>query len=165
MYDQPMVPADFVVPERLDCGTYHLRMLSIEDVEKDYEAVMASRERLTGLLDPDSTWPEGLTLKDDMIDLAWHQREFTLRHSFAYTVMSADESKCVGCVYFFPCNAEGYDAAAYYWVRAGENAAARDAALGAQISDWLNAAWPFKSVAFPGRQLSWPQWRALPRRS
>ena len=83
MYDQPMVPADFVVPERLDCGAYHLRMLSIEDVEKDYEAVMASRERLTGLLDPDSTWPEGLTLKDDMIDLAWHQREFTLRHSFA----------------------------------------------------------------------------------
>jgi hypothetical protein len=156
-----MVPVDFTVPEKLDCGSYHLRMLSIDDVAKDFEAVVASRDRLIGLLDPGSSWPDGLTLNEDLIDLAWHQREFTLRHSFAYTVMSADETRCLGCTYIFPSNAAGYDAVVYYWVRTGVDAQTRDDALGVQVRQWLAVSWPFKSIAFPGRDISWPDWNLL----
>lgn len=157
MYNQPLVPPGFHVPERLTGNGYYLRMLSIDDVEKDFEAVMESAGRLKGLLDPESSWPEGLTKKEDMIDLAWHQREFTLRHSFAYTVMSADESKCLGCMYIFPSKNAAFDAAVFYWAREASNANAIDQELGILIRTWLAEVWPFKAVAFPGRDTPWDQ--------
>jgi hypothetical protein len=136
-------------------------MLCIDDVEKDFEAVMASAGRIRGLLDPDSTWPDGLTQKEDLIDLAWHQREFTLRHSFAYTVMSTDETRCLGCIYIFPSNTPEHDAIAFYWVREGHETAMRDAELGVQLKQWLSVSWPFRAVAFPGRDIPWDEWKAL----
>ena len=161
MYNRELVPAAFKVPSGLDCGSYRLRMLSMDDVDKDYEAVMASRDRIRGLLDPGSAWPDGLTKREDMVDLAWHEREFTIRHSFAYTAMTSDESQCLGCVYIFPSKMPGYDAAAFYWVRAGDNAEQRDAKLGARFRAWLASEWPFKSVAFPGRDIPWTEWKTL----
>ena len=38
---------------------------------------MSSVKHLQGLMD-DSKWPENLTIEDNLIDLGWHQREFTL---------------------------------------------------------------------------------------
>lgn len=161
MYNRTLVPPEFIVPDGLACGTYHLRMLTIRYVDKDFEAVMASRERIAGLLDPESSWPQGLTREEDLIDLAWHQREFTLRHSFAYTVMAPDESQCLGCAYIFPSNAPAFDAAAFYWVRAGTGADARDADLGDRFRGWLRTEWPFHAVAFPGRSIPWAEWKRL----
>lgn len=158
MYNRPMVPEAFSVPQRLDCGGYHLRMLSISDVDKDFEAVTASAEKLRGLLHPASTWPEGLTREEDLIDLAWHQREFTLRHSFAYTVMSDDETRCLGCIYIFPSNVTAFDAGVFYWTRTGVEAVVSDQSLGHLVKTWLNECWPFKSVAFPGREHAWSLW-------
>ena len=159
MYNRPLVPPGFIVPECLACDGFHLRMLSIDDVDKDYEAVTASRERLKGLLDPDSDWPDGLTKIEDLVDLGWHQREFTVRHSFAYTVMAADESSCLGCCYIFPSSNAAYDAAVFYWVRSGPNTEARDVELGNALRRWLREVWPFKRLAFPGRDVTWADWR------
>src|SRR4051812_23172532 len=103
----PLVPDGFAVPERLEGDGFHLRPLTIHDLVKDYDAVMTSADRLVGSMNPSSTWPVGLTLEDDLIDLAWHHREFTVRSSFAYTVMAPDESSCLGCVYLYPTAAEG----------------------------------------------------------
>ena len=164
MYGRTLVSHDFAVPQRLDGPGYHLRMLSVDDLEKDFEAVVESAERLRGLLDPDSPWPDGLTKGEDLIDLAWHQREFTIRHSFAYTVMAADESRCLGCLYIFPSDRRGFEAAVYYWVRSGPNGDARDADLGRLVRSWLAARWPFAAVAYPGRDIPWHAWRALPIR-
>lgn len=152
MYNRPLVPIDFVVPDRLQGNEYYLRMLSVDDLDRDLEAVVESADRLKGLFDPDSPWPEGLTKKEDLIDLAWHQREFTIRHSFAYTVVSNDDARCLGCMYIFPSANPNFDAAVYYWVRSGADADSRDAELGGMIRDWLRAAWPFKRVAYPGRE-------------
>jgi len=149
------------VPERLDGTGYYLRMLSVEDLEKDFEAVVASTARLRGLFGPDSAWPDGLTKDEDRIDLAWHQREFTIRHSFAYTVMAADEGQCWGCVYIFPSERRGFDAKVFYWVRSGPEAAARDEELGRLLRDWIATRWPFGPVAYPGRDHVWEAWQAL----
>jgi hypothetical protein len=160
VYRRPLVPDGFVVPERLDGDGFHARPLTIHDLVKDYDAVMTSAARLVGGMDPADTWPAGLTLEEDLIDLAWHQREFTLRHSFAYTVMSPDESSSLGCLYLYPTGVEGFDAVAFYWVRTSEVAGGLDERLGASLRTWLAESWPFARVAFPGRDIDWADWPA-----
>lgn len=164
MYGRALVSQDFEVPDRLEGPGYHLRMLSVGDLEKDFAAVVESADRLRGLFGPDSAWPDGVTMDEDLIDLAWHQREFSIRHSFAYTVMTADESRCLGCMYIFPSDRRGYEATVFYWVRSGPDAEARDADLGRRVRDWLATRWPFATVAYPGRDVPWDAWRALPLR-
>ena len=95
------VPTEFAVPSELSTANFTLRMLSIDDVEKDYEAVTSSAERLSRVW-PDSGWPAGLTLRQNLIDLGWHEKEFQNRSSFAYTMVAPDESQVLGCVYFYP---------------------------------------------------------------
>lgn len=66
---------------------------------------------------PASGWPVGLTLEQNLIDLGWHQKEFQTRRSFAYTVVSLDESMVLGCVYLNPSSKRDYDAVAFLWAR------------------------------------------------
>ncbi|MEL6853991.1 MAG: GNAT family N-acetyltransferase [Cyanobacteria bacterium J06607_13] len=158
---KPLVPADFPVPAELETDKFRLRMLSINDVVKDYDAVMTSREHLQGVFGPQSNWPSAdLSLEQDLIDLGWHQKEFQRRTSFAYTVMSLDEFTCLGCVYFYPSSAAGYDAQAILWVRQSELANGLDEALMRTVKDWLVAKWPFERVAFPGREVAWESYEA-----
>ena len=85
-------------------------MLTVDDVVKDYDAVMTSVDHLRGVFGPQSDWPaEDLTLEQDLIDLGWHQKEFQIRRSFAYTVMNLSETTCLGCVYINPARNRGYD--------------------------------------------------------
>ena len=73
----PFVPPDFKVPETLETKEFRLRMLTVNDVVKDYDAVMTSVEHLKTIW-PGSDWPEGLTLEQDLIDGAagrgWAER-------------------------------------------------------------------------------------------
>ncbi len=88
-----LVPASFVVPERLETADFVIRKLTFRDAELDYRAVMANIDIIRKTRGGD--WPPaGLTLEDDRIDLAWHQREFERRSSFAYAVMAPDEREC-----------------------------------------------------------------------
>ena len=77
MYSRPLVPTDFNVPERIQGTGFHLRTLTIHDVIKDFAAVMDCANWLPGFMEPGSTWPRGLTIDENLIDLGWHQREFT----------------------------------------------------------------------------------------
>jgi hypothetical protein len=160
MYSRTLVPADFVVPTRIEGDGLHLRMLSVHDVIKDFDAVMASADHLIGTMDPASTWPLGLTIEDNLIDLAWHHREFTIRHSFAYTVIAPDESLCLGCTYLYPSDKASFDAMAFYWARGGDPGL--DARIGLAFRGSIAKDWPLQRVAFPGRDVDWPAWLALP---
>jgi hypothetical protein len=165
MYSRPLVPATFAVPQRLDGDGFILRTLTVNNVVKDYDAVMTSADRLVGMLSPTSSWPRGLTLEDDLIDLGWHQREFAMRHSFAYTVMSPDEAECLGCCYIVPSDKAGYDAAAFYWARTSVIASGFEDRLGAAFRAWIAKDWPFGRVAYPGRDIPWNDWPASPARA
>ncbi|HEX3732447.1 MAG TPA: hypothetical protein VHU91_05930 [Mycobacteriales bacterium] len=147
----PLVSADFDVPAGLEHGRFRLRMLTVNDVVKDYDAVMSSVDHLQGVFGERSNWPSpDLTLEQDLIDLGWHQKEFQRRTAFAYTVMSLDETRCLGCVYFYPGAADA-QVDAYTWVRAGEVETGLDAELFAAVRSWLDDSWPFDRVRFPGR--------------
>jgi hypothetical protein len=157
----PFVPAEFKIQETLETKDFRLRMLTVNDVVKDYDAVMTSVEHLKTLW-PGSTWPEGLTFEQDLIDLGWHQKEFQMRKSFAYTVVTPSESMVTGCVYINPTRKRGYDAVVYLWARQSELASGLETQLYAAVKDWISKKWPFKKVAFPGRDIEWEAWRAIP---
>ena len=145
------VSNDFSVPLRLEHPRFVLRPLSINDVVSDYAAVMTSARELQGLFGPGSDWPLNLTFEQDLIDLGWHHKEFQRRTSFAYTMRNPDESECWGCAYVYPTEREGFDAEAYCWVRTS-HAAELDPVLFAALKDWLIGIWPFRRVAYPGRE-------------
>jgi hypothetical protein len=157
----PFVPKEFKVPEKLETQEFRLRMLTVNDVVKDYDAVMTSVEHLKTIW-PDGSWPEGLTFEQDLIDLGWHQKEFQRRTSFAYTVVTLSESKVTGCVYINPTPKRGYDAVVYLWARQSELEGGLEARLLSAVKEWLAKEWPFKKVAFPGRDISWEDWRKIP---
>lgn len=161
-YWKPLVPSDFNVPACLEGDGFHLRMLTVNDVVKDYDAVMTSAARLKGSMNPANDWPDGLTLEDDLVDLGWHQREFTMRRSFCYTAMSPDESICLGCSYIYPSEKKAYDAKVFWWVRESALASGLDDRLGTAIRRWMKDTWPFKRVAYPGRDIPWDIWRVEP---
>jgi hypothetical protein len=69
MYNAPLVPDHFVVPEVLETERMRLRVLTIHDAVKDYVAVMESEERLRTVFLPGGTWPLGLTLERNITDI------------------------------------------------------------------------------------------------
>jgi hypothetical protein len=140
------------IPSGFETARLRVRPLTIHDTVKDYDAVMSSRAELRGMFGPGSDWPaESLSIEDDLIDLAWHQKEFRIRRSFAYTVVAPDEARVLGCVYIYPPSHAGCDADVYYWVRSSELGTGLEAHLWEQLRGWLAAQWPFGMIALPQR--------------
>lgn len=162
MYNLPLVPDDFVVPEILETERMRLRPLTINDAAKDYEAVMESEERLRTVYEPGGDWPLGLTLEQDTIELGWHQTEFQLRTSFTYTVVALDESEVLGCMYIYPTRKPGFDAEITMWIRQSRVEEGLDEHLFETVEGWIANHWPLKNPAYPGRLISFEEWRALP---
>jgi hypothetical protein len=151
MIASPFVPNSFDIPGGLETAHFRLRMLSIDDVELDYEAVIESRELLHSLFG--GSWPrEGFTLEENLADLEEHQREFLDRKAFAYTVVSLDESRVLGCVYINPTEKPDADVEVYMWVRQSEYDKGLDPLLFYTVKEWLGSSWPFETVLFPGRE-------------
>ena len=156
----PFVPPDFVIPETLETAEFRLRMLRVHDVVKDYDAVMSSVAHCKTVWGGE--WPEGLTLEQNLIDLGWHQKEFQIRRSFAYTVVDLNETEVLGCVYILPTHKCGFDAEVYLWARQRELAGGLEERLAAAVRAWLMTHWPFQAVAYPGRDLPLAGWQAMP---
>jgi hypothetical protein len=157
----PFVPPEFEIPAKLETKEFRLRMLTVNDVVKDYDAVMTSVAHLKTIW-PGGSWPEGLTFEQDLIDLGWHQKEFQMRRSFAYTVVTPSESQVIGCVYINPTAKRGYDAVVSLWARQSELASGLESRLYSEVREWIAREWPFKKVAFPGRDIDWTTWRTIP---
>ena len=157
----PFVPKSFQVPTTVETSEFRLRMLTVHDVVKDFDAVITSVDHLKTIW-PGGTWPVGLTLEQNLIDLGWHQKEFQTRRSFAYTVVSLSEDRVLGCVYIEPTRKQGYDAEVYLWARQSELAKGLEERLYDTVRSWVAGAWPFQHVAFPGWGISWEDWRETP---
>jgi RimJ/RimL family protein N-acetyltransferase len=144
------VPDDFEIPALLETDRFRLRMLSVDDVEKDYEAVIESRELLHTMFG--GSWPRsGFTLEENLADLERHQQEFLSRKAFVYTVVSLDETRVLGCVYIDPPETTDSDAVVVMWVRQTEYDKGLDEILFNTVRNWISSDWPFKKVDYPGR--------------
>jgi hypothetical protein len=124
-----------------------LRPLALAHAERDYAAVMETAERLRR--SAPNGWPrKGFTLEENVADLRQHEKEFSRRQSFAYTVLSLDEEEVLGCVYVNPPADSEVDADVHMWVREREFPAGRALLLHRSVHEWLQAAWPFRRIRY-----------------
>ena len=142
MYE--LVPTDFDVPDGLEHERFRVRMLTVDDVVKDFDAI-CNRVDHEGRPRP----PFVPTVALNLVDLGWHQKEFALRRSFAYTVVAPDESEVLGCVYLNP--SETHDVRVSLWVRTSAYAAGLDPVLEDAVRAWVASRWPFERVTFGER--------------
>lgn len=125
-------PEHLDAPERLTADGYLLRPITVADAELDHEAVMASRDQLRRW--EQDTWPkDDFTVDDNRQDMELMEHRHRDGYAFGYTMLTPDESRCLGCVYVFahdarflaaaditPLADDRWDrigAAVYFWVR------------------------------------------------
>lgn len=160
--NNPFVPGDFEVPDTLENEHFRIRMLTVNDVVKDYDAVMTSLAHLQEMFLAKWNWPKAdLSFEQDLIDLRWHQKEFQMRSSFAYTVVSHDESQVLGCLYINACRKADFDAEIYLWVRESELENGLDSILFSTVKKWIKNEWTFRNPAYPLREISLDKWKSM----
>lgn len=136
------VPDGFTVPESHTTPVAIIEKLTLDHAVLDYEAVMDSRVFLRDYFGGE--WPpDDFTLEQNREDIRAHETFSDARSSFAYTVLSLDRSRVLGCIYINPTDSLDYDAQVHSWVRTGE-----DLTLKPLIAEWIEQAWPFKKVLY-----------------
>ena len=145
MYNRPIVPDTFQVPLIERTSRCLFRPLTVRDVTRDFDAVISSREYLTTHFKPESSWPDGLTIEQNLIDLGWHEYEFQNRTSFAYTIADLKDEFTLGCCYIYPSQLDMHEIAVYYWIRPTEIDTGLDKHVADTLEKWIIQAWPFKN--------------------
>ena len=105
------------IPAEHRLGEVRLKALTVQDLDRDFAAVMESAADIKAA-NPGSSWPDGLTRDKNLIDLAWHQREFEARRSFAWVIENED-GDYLGCLYVYPSIAGEQAADVSWWWRTG----------------------------------------------
>jgi hypothetical protein len=147
------VPADFVVPLRLEAPQFMLEPLGPEHNRSDYSAWSSSLEHIHATPGwAESSWPHEMTVEENHADLQRHADDFDHRSGFTYTVLEPGGDNVVGCVYIYPAPDGAHDARVSSWVRASR--AELDQPLWRAVSDWLAAEWPFEKVDYAPRKPS-----------
>ena len=120
-------------PRDFTLGGHRLTPLSHQFVDEDYAAVMATAPLLGGFF---GSWPEGLTREENLIDLAWHDREFTTRRSFSWIIRDGG-GIYIGCFYLSPLPGMTGHAKADLWLCDIPDRSDRARALVADLAGWL----------------------------
>jgi hypothetical protein len=127
------------IPSVYTLGDVTLRALSTDDLDRDFAAIVESAADIKAA-NPQSSWPDGLTKEANLIDLAWHQREFEARRSFAW-VMENAQGDYLGCLYVYPSISGESAADVAWWWRTG--AAVSKLALRRELQAWFSSeTWP-----------------------
>jgi hypothetical protein len=139
--------ADTNIPTKHTLGTVKLNALTVDDLNRDFEAVMESAADIRAA-NPSDTWPDGLTLDQNLIDLAWHQKEFQTRRSFTW-VIEDFEGEYLGCLYVYPSIGGETSADVTWWWRTGMSVDRER--FRKDLHDWLAGPdWPRMDYHFDG---------------
>lgn len=148
-----------------------LQVLSPDYAVQDYECVMACADGIRGVFGPDNGWPaKDMTFADNLSDLIRHEREFYAREAFAYSIFEKSMAgRYVGCLYISPIKSrvEGdkrkalFQAQVICWFSSTATNHEFVSVAVDEIVQWVETAWPFTAVAFPGRTIGWDEWMSL----
>jgi hypothetical protein len=72
-----------------------------------------------------------------------------------------DESVVLGCLHVYPTSIANFDARVTMWVRQSQTEQAFDDHLFDTVHRWIAEVWPFNNPAYPGRTISFEEWRAM----
>lgn len=148
------VPEGFKAPFQVEMPFFTLRKLTVDEVVKDYAAVMSSRESLRRIFYESDTWPsDDMTLEENYNDLLVHQEEFDNNEGFAYTIVTPDDSRCIGCFYLFPFAFDAFDSKVYYWF-VDDVAETLTSPFQAFIEKWIPETFGHEKIIYPGRSIS-----------
>lgn len=140
--------------------TFSIEMLSMDIVLEDYEAVLESRDDIVGVFGPSSTWPQAdLTIRQNLLDLAWHEKEFQKKSSFAYVVRNATSGLYIGCLYIYESKHPEYDAECIYWIRTAQKH--MFSVFESELHEWIRDILGVQKPAYPGKVMSWDVYNSL----
>ena len=154
-----ILPVDFNAPEKLVYKDITAKPLTRTDLKADLDAVNSSIEVIQKTRG--GSWPEeALSEEFDLLDLAWHEREFRDGSSFAYVVYDTNETY-IGCLYLYPMGHRTefsdellkYDVDASWWVTAEAYRQGYYTKLYKGIQTWLNQEFPFKEVYYSNKEI------------
>lgn len=151
------------VPGRQTTDDFVLRPITAADTERDYAAVMESRDFLR--LWEQSSWPaDDFTVEDNRADVEMLEQRHVKGDAFTYTVTDVSGVECLGCVYVMATTAgmytgarfrslterrwTDYEAAVYYWVRKNRLGTAVDRALLDFLRTWFAGEWALDGHLF-----------------
>ena len=143
----------FDPPVLLETDRVRLEPLAPRHAELDFEALMGSREHLQRTLHW-GDWPrKDFTLDENRQDLQRHWDEFERREAYAYTVLSPDGARCIGCIYLNPIELpdlpDGERAGMLaLWVVEDELESDLDRHLAQSVLAWFEGEWPLDLVFF-----------------
>ena len=137
------------LPEPLKTPRFVLEPLDEKHTELDFAALMSCRVRLTEELEWSNWPPEDFTLESNRVDLRRHQGEFIRGEAFAYTVLSPDCSRCLGCIYLNRC-AEIKGARLAFWVI--DDVIDMESDLLTDVLKWIHSVWSINRVLIPLRE-------------
>ncbi len=141
--------ATFTPPASLETPKMKLEPLGPAHAELDHAAFMSCIEFLKNTLGWDG-WPRPMTVEEDRKDLENHEKEFKERKGYAFTVLSPDKKKCIGCVYINPAKEksglEKPAAEMAFWVTEEASKENLDQHLLESLSNWFQKDWPFREV-------------------
>lgn len=152
------LPNDFTPPVKLAYEDIVARPLTRKDLADDLSSVNSSIEIIQKTRG--GAWPQEELNEDfDLLDLAWHEREFRDKTSFAYVIYTADGSY-VGCFYLYPIGertklsdeTKNYDVDASWWVTTDMYAKGYYKKLQIALQQWLNDDFPFESVYYSNKE-------------
>jgi hypothetical protein len=136
---------------------FKVRPLVPSDVVLDHEAVMSSRDFLYHWDQEPPYPPEDFSVEDNLEDLEQMDGEHRTGTRYTYTVMNADETQVLGCIYLLPNDDRMYataevtshdgsdltsvDATVAFWVRVSTWDDGFERVLLEVVLDWLRDDW------------------------
>lgn len=155
---QIVLPAGVLAPAKLDFDDFYAKPLTREDLKADLEAVNSSIDIIQKTRG--GSWPEEQLTEDfDLLDLAWHEREFRDGDSFAYAIYSND-NEYVGCFYLYgiglrtPLNEEtiDYEVDASWWITEKAYDDGYYEKVYEALQKWLNEDFAFTKVIYSNKE-------------
>jgi hypothetical protein len=151
------------VPAELRTDEFVLRPIRASDAQRDYHAVMETREQLR--LWEQSTWPaDDFTMEANREDLVDLEERHDAHRAFTYTVLDPGGAECLGCVYVFPTRAaflakssvtpvgddewSDVDAVVFFWARLSRMEAGMDGRLLTALRTWFSTEWKLERTVY-----------------
>jgi hypothetical protein len=148
----------FKAPTELEYDDLRAKTLTRADLKADMDGVNSSIELIRNTRG--GSWPsEPVTEDFDLLDLAWHEREFRDGTSFAYVVYN-DNNDYIGCFYLYPMGVRTelteelmkYDLDASWWVTAEAYKHGYYQKLYEAMRQWLSE-FPVENVYYSNKEM------------